>query len=59
MQAIFDNLIHCQTRYKTIKSKLLVYYGLNAHKLAPKMEARHILSGKPDLELKEDNKKTQ
>jgi len=59
MQAIFDNLIRCQTRYKTIKSKLSVHYGLNAHKWATKMEVRHILSGKPDIELKEDNKKTQ
>ena len=49
MQAIFDNSIRCQTRYKIIKSKLSEYYGLNAHKWAIKMEVRNILSGKPDL----------
>jgi hypothetical protein len=44
---------------KTIKSRLLVFYGLNAHKWATKMEVRRLLSGKPDLELKADPKKNQ
>lgn len=44
---------------KTIKSRLSVYYGLNAHKWATKMEVRRLLSGKPDLELKADPNKTQ
>lgn len=44
---------------KTIKSKPLEYYGLNAHKWATKMEVQHLLSGKPDLEIKANPKKTQ
>jgi hypothetical protein len=46
-------------RNKTIKSRLSVYYGLNAHKWATKMEVRRLLTGKPDLELKADPNKTQ
>jgi len=44
---------------KTIKSRLSVYYGLNAHKWATKMEVRRLLSGKPDIELKADPNKTR
>jgi len=44
---------------KTIKSNPSLYYGLNAHKWATKMEVRRLLSGKPDLELKADPKKIQ
>jgi len=44
---------------KTIKSGLSSYYVLNAHKWATKMEVRRLLSGKPDLVLKADPKKTQ
>jgi len=46
-------------RNKTIKSRLSVYYGLNAHKWATKMEVRRLLSGKPDIELKADPNKTR
>ncbi len=44
---------------KAIKSKPSLYYGLNAHKWATKMEVRRLLSGKPDLELKADPQKTK
>lgn len=44
---------------KIIKSKPSLYYGLNAHKWATKMEVRCLLSGKPDLVLKTDPKKIQ
>jgi len=44
---------------KTIKSKPSLYYGLNAHKWATKMEVRRLLSGKTELSLKADPKKTQ
>lgn len=42
---------------KKMKPKPSLYYGLNAHKWATKMEVRRLLSGKPDLELKEAPKK--
>lgn len=44
---------------KTIKSKPSLYYGLNAHKWATKMEVRRLLSENPDLKLKANPKKTQ
>ena len=43
----------------TLFRSMSLYYGLNAHKWATKMEVRRLLSGKPDLELKADHKKTQ
>jgi hypothetical protein len=46
-------------RNKAIKSRLSVYYGLNAHKWATKMEVRCVLSGKPDFVLKAAPKKIQ
>jgi hypothetical protein len=43
---------------RTTKPRSSIGSELDAYKWATKMEIRRLLSGKPDLTLKEDSKKT-